>query len=88
MNESDCIVMVGARLDNQMNFGNPPLFPASSKLICVNGSHEEIEFNRAADHLLLSDQELFEGLLESYNKDKFSIEKDWLDANIAEERNG
>ena len=86
-NESDCIIMVGGRLDNQMNFGNPPLFPASSRLICVNGSHEEIEFNRAADHLLLSDPgAFFEGLLESYNRDKFSLEKDWLAKNIEERK--
>ena len=25
--EADLVLMVGARLDNQMNFGNPPLFP-------------------------------------------------------------
>ena len=86
-NESDCIIMVGGRLDNQMNFGNPPLFPASSRLICVNGSHEEIEFNRAADHLLLSDPgAFFEGLLKSHNRDKFSLEKDWLAKNIGERK--
>jgi acetolactate synthase-1/2/3 large subunit len=51
--------MVGTRLDNQMNFGNPPLFPASTRLICVNGSPEEIEMNRAADQALLSDPGAF-----------------------------
>jgi len=53
------VIMVGARLDNQMNFGNPPLFPASTKLVCVNGSPEEIEQNRAADFALLSDPGAF-----------------------------
>ncbi|MDH3759889.1 MAG: thiamine pyrophosphate-binding protein [Gammaproteobacteria bacterium] len=57
--QSDVVVMVGARLDNQMNFGNPPLFPASTRLICVNGSHEEIEMNRAAELALLSDPGAF-----------------------------
>jgi acetolactate synthase-1/2/3 large subunit len=57
--ESDVVLMVGARLDNQMNFGNPPLFPASTRLICVNGSHEELEMNRAADLALLSDPGAF-----------------------------
>ena len=28
--QSDVVIMVGARLDNPMNFGNPPLFPASN----------------------------------------------------------
>lgn len=59
LQESDVIVMVGGRLDNQMNFGNPPFFPAQAKLVCVNGSFEEIEFNRAADHILLSDPGAF-----------------------------
>ncbi len=57
--EADVVVMLGGRLDNQMNFGNPPFFPATQKLICVNGSHEELEFNRAADGLLLSDPGAF-----------------------------
>ncbi|MEM7194207.1 MAG: thiamine pyrophosphate-binding protein [Pseudomonadota bacterium] len=57
--QSDCIVMVGTRLDNQMNFANPPFFPAESKVICVNGSHEEIEMNRSADLTLLSDPGAF-----------------------------
>ena len=49
----------GGRLDNQMNFGNPPFFPASSHLICINGSHEELEYNRGADTVLLSDPGAF-----------------------------
>ena len=42
-----------------MNFGNPPLFPKTAKLICINGSHEETDFNRAADQILLSDPGAF-----------------------------
>ena len=59
LQECDLAIMVGGRLDNQMNFGNPPLFPESCELICVNGSHEELEFNRSADHVLLSDPGAF-----------------------------
>ena len=51
--------MVGARLDNQMNFGNPPLFPNTTDLLCVNGSHEELDLNRSADFLLLCDPGVF-----------------------------
>ncbi|MFL2801567.1 MAG: thiamine pyrophosphate-binding protein [Paracoccaceae bacterium] len=58
-NNCDCIIMVGARLDNQMNFGNPPLFPKSLNLICINGSDEEIQLNRSADFLLLCDPGAF-----------------------------
>ncbi|HBP58098.1 MAG TPA: benzaldehyde lyase [Alphaproteobacteria bacterium] len=57
--EADLVLMVGGRLDNQMNFGNAPLFPQSTELICINGSHEEVDFNRAADMTLLSDPGAF-----------------------------
>ncbi len=57
--EADVVVMIGGRLDNQMNFGNPPFFPAGQTLICVNGSHEELENNQAADEVLLSDPGAF-----------------------------
>ena len=59
INESDLILMIGARLDNQMNFGNAPFFPVTTNLICINGSHEELDYNRAADEILLSDPGAF-----------------------------
>ena len=57
--ESDLILMIGGRLDNQMNFGNAPFIPVTSNLICINGSHEELDYNRAADEVLLSDPGAF-----------------------------
>ena len=59
IHNSDVILMIGGKLDNQMNFGNPPFFLETSKLICINGSHEELEYNRAADELLLADPGAF-----------------------------
>ena len=80
---SDCIIMVGGKLDNQMNFGNPPLIPASTTLICVNGSNEEIDFNRAADEILFCDPgAFFDGLLETEGDDDWTTEYDWLAQNI------
>lgn len=70
IHESDVVVMVGGRLDNQMNFGNPPFFPKETTLICVNGSAEELEYNYAADEALLSDPGAF---LESLS----GIDKTW-----------
>jgi|TARA_B110000259_G_C14023517_1_gene403885 acetolactate synthase-1/2/3 large subunit len=68
IHEADIILMIGGRLDNQMNFGNPPFFLDTSKLICINGSHEELEYNRAADFVLLSDPGAFlETLLDINN---------------------
>lgn len=59
IHEADVVVMIGARLDNQMNFGNPPFIPETARLICVNGSHEELEHNHGADMALLSDPGAF-----------------------------
>lgn len=59
IHEADLVLMVGCRLDNQMNFGNPPFVPEETRLVCVNGSHEELEYNRAADICLLSDPGAF-----------------------------
>ena len=59
IHEADVVVMVGCRLDNQMNFGNPPFIQKGTRLICVNGSHEELEYNFGADIQLLSDPGVF-----------------------------
>jgi acetolactate synthase-1/2/3 large subunit len=81
-NESDLVLMVGARLDNQMNFGNAPLFPATTELVCINGSHEEIDFNRAADLTLLSDPGAFLDALINHGKSPdFRGDRSWYDLN-------
>ena len=82
IDQSDLVLMVGGRLDNQMNFGNPPLFPNSTKLVCINGSHEEIELNRAADMNLLCDPNAFFDELLNLNKTQdFEIKKEWFNLN-------
>ena len=72
IHEADVVVMIGGRLDNQMNFGNPPFFPAGQTLVCVNGSHEELEHNQAADEVLLSDPGAFLDAL-------IAIDRTWSD---------
>ncbi len=93
--EADLVLMIGGRLDNQMNFGNPPFFPAGQTLVCVNGSHEELEYNRAADEVLLSDPAAFLEALSGVGRtwpDWFDLQvqrrADWVaewSAHIAEE---
>ncbi len=88
LNESDLVLMIGARLDNQMNFGNPPLFPKSTKLVCINGSHEEIELNRAADINLLCDPGVFlDKLVEFKKNSKWKLNNEWFDKNKKEKKN-
>ena len=81
-NESDLVLMVGARLDNQMNFGNAPLFPDTTELVCINGSHEEIDFNRAADFTLLSDPSAFlKALIAFSDSPNFTGDRSWYNLN-------
>ncbi len=88
LNESDLVLMIGARLDNQMNFGNPPLFPKSTKLVCINGSHEEIELNRAADINLLCDPGVFlDKLIELKKSSKWKLNHEWFNKNKKEKKN-
>ena len=78
--EADVVIMLGGRLDNQMNFGNPPLFPATTRLICVNGSAEEIELNRAADKVLLSDPGAFlDALVQLKHDQRWQLDHSWFD---------
>ena len=96
LQNSDLVLMIGARLDNQMNFGNPPFIPKSTTLVCINGSHEEIEFNRAADHNLLCDPGVFLDTLSNLKKnnkwnlgnswfqDNKNRKKDWVDKSLNE----
>lgn len=82
LQHSDVVIMIGGRLDNQMNFGNPPFFPESTTLICVNGSHEEVELNRAADFALLSDPGAFlDALLGLQKSDQWPLDRGWFDLN-------
>lgn len=96
LHNSDLVLMIGARLDNQMNFGNPPFIPKKTTLVCINGSHEEIEFNRAADHNLLCDPGVFLDTLcnlkknnkwnlgNSWFQDNKNRKKDWVDKSLDE----
>lgn len=73
--DADVVLMVGCRLDNQMNFGNPPFISAGTKLVCVNGSHEELDYNFGADVQLLSDPGAFLTALSEVEE----TWDDWLD---------
>jgi acetolactate synthase-1/2/3 large subunit len=82
LQESDLVLLLGGRLDNQMNFGNPPLFPESTRLVCINGSHEELALNRAADLALLCDPAVFlESLLSDSESKASAAREQWYTLN-------
>ena len=80
--DSDLTLVIGGRLDNQMNFGNPPFFPETTELVCINGSPEELELNRAADYTLLSDPGAFlDALCVLAEESTWSSSDSWLNKN-------
>ncbi len=82
LQECDMAILVGSRLDNQMNFGNAPLFPNDTEVVCVNGSHEEVIFNHAADSVLLADPgAFFDGLLKLKASGEWSLSDEWIQTN-------
>ena len=78
IHEADTIIMIGGRLDNQMNFGNPPFIPKNTKLICINGSSEELEYNFSADEILLSHPAAFLEAMKSIGR----TWKNWFEIQI------
>ena len=80
--DSDLTLVIGGRLDNQMNFGNPPFFPETTELVCINGSPEELELNRAADYTLLCDPGAFlDALCVLAEESTWSSSDSWLEKN-------
>jgi len=80
--DSDLTLVIGGRLDNQMNFGNPPFFPETTELVCINGSPEELELNRAADYTLLCDPGAFlDALCMLAEESTWSSSDSWLNKN-------
>ncbi len=82
--DADLTLVIGGRLDNQMNFGNPPFFPETTELVCINGSPEELELNRAADHTLLCDPGAFLDAISALAEDPtWNSSGSWLEKNRA-----
>ena len=87
IHEADLVMIIGGRLDNQMNFGNPPFFRRETTLVCVNGSIEELNYNYAADEILLSDPGAFLDALSEIGRTWepwFSLQQDRRAAWVAE----
>ena len=82
LSQADVILVVGCRLDNLLNFGNPPLFPECATLICVNGSALEVADNHVADIRILGDPSLvLKGLSAAADSGGFHVDHKWLEEN-------
>ena len=80
--EADVIIVIGCPLDNLLNFGNPPLFPEAAKLICINGSVEELADNHVADVRILGDPGVvLSALGDMAPSEQLHVGSEWIEAN-------
>ena len=82
LQNADLVLTVGCRLDNMLNFGNPPLIPAHASLVCVNGSPDDLADNHAADINILGHAKVVVSqLLAAAEGDHSRVSRDWMGAN-------
>jgi len=83
LENSDLILAIGCRLDNALNFGNPPLIPSDAKLVCINGSIEELAENHAAELSILGSPKLVLSRLLKLIDGRNDIQKsEWFGRNV------
>lgn len=82
LQNADLVVMIGCRLDNMLNFGNPPFIPAKAHLVCVNGSVDEATDNHAADvNVLGHPKPVLSQLSQAATSGSWRVRPGWLKAN-------
>lgn len=83
LQQSDLIIIVGCRIDNMLNFGNPPFFPKNADVVAISASPEELVEAHSADHHLLGDPKVVFGkLLESLQSSSTRGGENWLQSNV------
>lgn len=82
LQNSDLVLVIGCRLDNMLNFGNPPLIPAQSNLICVSASADDVAANHAADvNILGHPKAVLSQLAMAAQSGQWSDTHDWMKVN-------
>ena len=78
--EADVLLLVGTRLDFRLNFGQPPLIPAETKLIWLDTQAQDIGVNRPADVGISGDVGAIMSQVERGLRKKTSDHHAWLAA--------
>ena len=82
LQNSDLVLAIGCRLDNMLNFGNPPLMPAQTNLVCVNSSPDDVAANHAADvNVLGHPKAVLSQLAAAAQSGPWTDTHDWMSAN-------
>ena len=86
MPDSDVVLVLGARLDWAMLYGQPPLIPQDAALIQVDIEGSEIGRNRKVDLGIVGDiKEVLEGMLDISGEDA-SSRQEWLASSVSKSR--
>jgi len=84
--DCDLILLLGARLDWAMLYGQPPLFPENAIMIQVDIEGTEIGRNRKIDLGIAGDvREVLAGMMEIAREDPFS-HREWLESAVPRAR--
>jgi len=82
LQNSDLVLTIGCRLDNMLNFGNPPLMPAQTNLVCVSASADDVAANHAADvNVLGHPKAVLSQLAMAAQSGQWADTHDWMKAN-------
>ena len=82
LGNADLVLTVGCRLDNMLNFGNPPLIPANANLVCINADPGDVADNHAADTNILGHPKVvLSQLLAAAQARPWPATRDWMNAN-------
>lgn len=78
MKEADLVITLGRRLDFQLGYGSPAVFPAA-KFLRIGRSFGEVAENRRGDVEMRADVSLALPVLEQASATPADIDRDWVD---------
>lgn len=79
--QADLVLTIGCRLDNMLNFGNPPLIPENADLVCINESADGVADNQGADFNVLGHPKpVLSELANALAVDGWTADREWLSA--------
>jgi acetolactate synthase-1/2/3 large subunit len=80
MAEADAVLLIGRKLDYQMGYGSPAVFPAAARFIRIADSAGElIDNRRGAPELLASPDLALEAMVQAAGNREPSIDRAWAD---------
>ena len=81
MTEADLVLVVGRKLDYQLGYGSPAVFPSAERFIRIaDNAGELIDNRRGRPELLASPRLALDALVEAAGNRPSSVDRDWAEA--------